>query len=346
MAKDSPPVIVIKKVNKVHGHHGGAWKVAYADFVTAMMSLFMVLWLVSQTNDETKAEVSQYFRTGIFSGSSGVLLGSAYGIQGKIETKERPPEDETSEEIGLRKAAAETLAALAKLASQHETTKVILRNVIVKVTEEGLLIQIMDGGGDTMTFDRSRSELKPDLARVLKELGPILSTLSNKIQIHGHTDAKTFPEGSGRTNWSLAFERADQARSLLIEAGLPEQQISGVYAFGDSRLLIPNDPFAAANRRLTLLAVRRGKDKDIAVASDLQKQLGIEPTKPASDPSDAKHPEPAGDDGTDPQKKGEHEGEHEQAPEPKKDHDAHGSKPQLGHEGSGGPSKDPPAEGH
>ena len=192
MANAPPPIIVIKKVKGGHGHHGGAWKVAYADFVTAMMSLFMVLWLVSQTSESTKAEVSQYFRTGVFSGSSGVLSGSAYGIQGDIEAEEAPPAGEMGEEIGLRRAAAETLEALNKLAKNDPQTRVMLTNVIVKVTETGLLVQILDGGAE-MSFDRSSSALKPALIEVLEQLGPILARLENKIQIQGHTDAKPFP---------------------------------------------------------------------------------------------------------------------------------------------------------
>jgi chemotaxis protein MotB len=130
------------------------------------------------------------------------------------------------------------------------------KHVQVSVTDYGLLIQIFDGG-DEFLFDRSSAELKPGLVALLEQLAPILTTLDNPLQLHGHTDARPFPEGSDRTNWSLSFDRADRARAVLEGAGLREGQVSGVFAHGAMAPLVP-DPNAPENRRLSILAVRRG----------------------------------------------------------------------------------------
>jgi chemotaxis protein MotB len=254
--------VIIKKIVKGHGHHGGAWKVAYADFVTAMMALFMVLWLLAQTDESTKAQVSSYFRTGVFSGSAGIMTGDITGLDG---TRERRANDEATEveELLFQRAAKETRGMLEELAQEDSELAAVLENVRISITSEGLLIEILDGG-DGMAFDLSSSALKPALVRTLQELAPMLSRLSNPIQVHGHTDARPFPEGSGKTNWSLSFERADAARAELQRAGIPATQFSGVFAHGASKLALPNEPFAAANRRLTLLAVRTAGRSDSA----------------------------------------------------------------------------------
>lgn len=248
--------VIIKKIKKGHGHHGGAWKVAYADFVTAMMSLFMVLWLVSQTDQSTQAEVSQYFRTGVFTGSAGVLPGAKQGLDGNMEHLEAAPAEYSLEEALLQKVAKESAAELQKLAAGDSEAAEVLQHIDIKVTSEGLLIEIIDSGAD-MAFEVGSAKLTPALARLLAGLGPVLAKLPNPIQIHGHTDARPFPEGSGGSNWELSFERADAARRELVRAGLPESRVKGVQAHGASQLRVPADPFSPSNRRLTLLALRR-----------------------------------------------------------------------------------------
>src|SRR5450432_2159276 len=255
-----PRIIIIKKKVKGHAaHHGGAWKVAYADFVTAMMALFMVLWLLSQTDQETRTELSDYFRTGVFTGAPSVLNGGS-GIQAKgffdvVGSAHTQPEQVSFERVSLA-----VRAQLTELAGEDVQVKQLKDSIKVSVTEEGLLIQILDGG-QNLLFDLSSAELKPKLVEILEHIAPVLARLDNQIQVHGHTDARPFPAGSGRSNWQLSFERADRARAVLEKNGLRGGQISGVFAHGATALMKPDDPFAPENRRLSILAVRRGMEK-------------------------------------------------------------------------------------
>lgn len=270
-----PKVIIIKKKAKGHGgHHGGAWKVAYADFVTAMMALFMVMWLLSQTDQETRQKLSEYFRTGMFSGAPSVLNGGS-GVQDRaffdvVGRSSMQPEAAAFEQIALA-----VRAKMQRTTDENPELKDLAKNVRVSVTEDGLLITIIDGGKDLM-FDSSSSELRPRLVALLEVLAPVLAQLDNQIQVHGHTDARSFPKGSNRTNWQLSFERADNARAVLESSGLRKGQVAGVFAHGDSALINSKEPFAAENRRLALLAVRRGLEKVAARGTKQTKVVEIE----------------------------------------------------------------------
>ncbi len=281
-------VIIIKKKAKGHGgHHGGAWKVAYADFVTAMMAFFMVMWLLAQTDQATRQQLSEYFRTGVFSGAPSVLNGGS-GIQNKAYFDVVGQSAIQPESAQFERVAAAVRAAMQRELSEDPSLKKLAQQLKVSVTEEGLLIQILDGSGDDLLFDRSSSELKPRLDQLLAVIAPILGRLDNKIQIHGHTDAKPFPTGSTRSNWQLSFERADAARLVLEKNGLQKGQIGGVFAHGSSALYNPKQPFAPENRRLAILAVRKGLETYAAQGVSPKPQPA--PTKPAA-ASPAKHAE-------------------------------------------------------
>ncbi|HEV8547973.1 MAG TPA: flagellar motor protein MotB [Polyangiaceae bacterium] len=242
------------------GHHGGAWKVAYADFVTAMMALFMVLWLVSQTDQSTREKLSQYFRTGVLSGSTSVLNGGT-GVEDKgyLDVKGANGEDE---ETKLNDAAQKIREALKQLRAKDADFAALGGQIKVSVTDFGLLIQIMDGGQDTI-FDVSSADLKPALVNVLTKLAPMLAKLDNQIQVHGHTDARPFPTGSTRSNWSLSFERADKARAVLEKSGIRPGQITGVFAHAENAPVV-KDAKDSVNRRLAIMAVRRGFEAALA----------------------------------------------------------------------------------
>jgi chemotaxis protein MotB len=275
-------IIIIKKKGKGHaGHHGGAWKVAYADFVTAMMAFFMVMWLLAQTDQSTRQQLSEYFRTGVFSGAPSVLNGGS-GIQNKgyfdvVGQSMMQPEQKAFERV-----AAAVRAAMQRSIAEDASLKKLSEQLKVSVTEEGLLIQILDGSGDDLLFDRSSADLKPRLNQLLEMIAPVLGRLDNKIQVHGHTDAKPFPAGSNRSNWQLSFERADAARLVLEKNGLQKGQVGGVFAHGASALYNAKEPYAPENRRLAILAVRRGMEKYAAHG-----------TSPPPDPATPKGAEPA-----------------------------------------------------
>jgi chemotaxis protein MotB len=259
--KRDEPIIIIKKVKRGHAaHHGGAWKVAYADFVTAMMALFIVLWLLSQTDQSTRERLSQYFRTGVLSGSTSVLNGGT-GVEDKgfLDVKGANGEDEQTK---LNEAAKRIRDALKELKANDADFAALAEHIKVSVTDFGLLIQIMDGGDD-LIFDVSSAELKPALVKVLQKLGPMLSKLDNQIQVHGHTDARPFPTGSVRSNWSLSFERADKARGVLEKSGTRPGQVTGVFAHA-SNAPLAKDPKDSSNRRLAIMAVRHGFEAALA----------------------------------------------------------------------------------
>jgi chemotaxis protein MotB len=247
-------VIIIKKKAKGHGGgHGGAWKVAYADFVTAMMALFIVLWLLAQTDKELQKELSAYFRTGVFSGAPSILEGGS-GMLDKGFVDVQPDAMESSLQLN-----AEALTQVIQgVMAENADLKGMKDAVQVSVTPDGVLIAFTDNSSDLL-FDLSSSELKPPLVKVLEGITPMLTRIGYRIRIQGHTDARPFPPGSKRSNWSLSFERADQARRILELNGFPEDKLVGVFAHGASAPLNPGDPKAASNRRLSLLALPPGR---------------------------------------------------------------------------------------
>ncbi|MCC6767091.1 MAG: OmpA family protein [Deltaproteobacteria bacterium] len=266
-AKGQPQVVVRWKKKKGHGggHHGGAWKVAYADFITCMFALFLVLWLLTQADLKLRQELARYFRNaGVQSGGS--MLGDKLE-NAKTENK-RPLEaaltivQGVGEELeALRGSAKEIQEAL-----EHEPEfGAIKDHVRVEVTSEGLEIQIVDSGASGrkgLLFDLSSSALKPELVALLKELAGHLKTLPNHIEIGGHTDARPFAAGAGLSNWDLSFERANNARAVLEQSGIRSSQILRISAYGAEKPLNVADPLADENRRLSILARREKTDKD------------------------------------------------------------------------------------
>ncbi|HWM87058.1 MAG TPA: flagellar motor protein MotB [Kofleriaceae bacterium] len=246
--------IIIKKKGGGHGHHGGAWKVAYADFVTAMMALFMVMWLLASTDDQSRQEISRYFRTGILPDGDMAMSRAAQAKPSVIETATQAPKkkgtDTETEARELGSAIESMIKAdpdLAKLASQ----------VSISIGEDGVLIEAVDRDGQSMLFDLASSELKPALVEFLGKLGGLLTQRGSKIRVMGHTDARPLISKTGRTNWDLSYERASNARRVLEAAGLGLGQITSVQAHGASQPRNPLDPYAAENRRLSVLVLHQ-----------------------------------------------------------------------------------------
>jgi chemotaxis protein MotB len=246
---NAPNIIIVKKKSKGHGAHGAAWKVAYADFVTAMMALFIVLWLLAQTDKELQKELSEYFRTGVFSGAPSMLEGGS-GLLDKGFVDVQP---DVMEQM-LQMNAEAVKQAIQGVISDNPDTKAMKDTIQVSVTPDGILIAFTDNSEDLL-FDLSSSELKQPLIKVLEGITPVLIKTGYRIRIQGHTDARPFPPGSKRSNWSLSFERADQARRILELHGFPEDRLTGVFAHGASAPVDPKNPKAAANRRLSILAL-------------------------------------------------------------------------------------------
>jgi len=247
-APQPPKKRVIKKVAG-HGHHGGAWKIAYADFVTAMMALFMVLWLLASTDQKSREEISNYFRTGILPDSELAMNGGAQYVPSIIEKSPAPPPPDKQT---LDDEVRSLQEAIQHMAENHVELAEVAGKVKVVATPDGVLIEAKDDD-EGMLFDSSSSQLKPALTAFLEELAPVLAKRKEPLEIQGHTDARKFPPGAGKTNWELSFERASEARKILERAGLDNQRIAGVVGRGATMLADPDAPYSAKNRRLSIL---------------------------------------------------------------------------------------------
>jgi chemotaxis protein MotB len=247
-----PVIIIRKKGHGKHGHHGGAWKVAYADFVTAMMAFFLVMWIVGQSED-VKAGVAGYFRDpGAFAeGGRGVLPGAENGTTGGGQPMGMT--DLEAAKSALEQAAEEIRRALAAL-PEFEDVK---DQVEITLTDEGLRIELREAPDDGF-FDSGSAAVKPSTVAMLKVIAAQLGALPNKVAVEGHTDSRPYSAESGTyTNWELSADRANAARRILEDSGTQLGQIEAVRGFADTRLRKPDDPLDAGNRRISIV-VRRG----------------------------------------------------------------------------------------
>ena len=287
-----------KKVDGGHAHHGGAWKVAYADFVTAMMALFMVMWLLASTDQKSRKEISNYFRTGLMPEvelpSDGSPQTTAVFIGGMMQAPPSPigkgsgggtssgsmngdgpaangATGSGSGDVGpghdpREKAAEELVGRLDRLATLDPELAEVMRNVRVSVAPEGVLIEAVDEGRGLL-FDVSSSRLNEPLERFLRALAPAISSLDRTIEINGHTDARPFADGARVSNWDLSYQRAAAARDILEASGVASRLVVGVFARGASQLYVPSDPYAPQNRRLSILVkIARNGDTKLAVS--------------------------------------------------------------------------------
>jgi chemotaxis protein MotB len=271
VTSDEPPRrrVIIRKRHSYTGHtRMGVWKLAYADLVTAMMAFFMVMWLLTQADLKVRSQIAMYFR------SPGVLPGGAAINEELNAARPRTPKIVSSdtvlvtgegEEQVLTGHAKEIEREVKRAAAEQPDLATIADRVHVGVGPDGLTIEVVDEAR-TLLFDVSSAELKPQVVALLQRIAPVLATLPNDIQIGGHTDGRPFPPGSPMTNWQLAFHRADNARRVLETAGVRQGQIARVLSFADSQPLDAGDPMADANRRLSIVAVRRFPKAPVADA--------------------------------------------------------------------------------
>ena len=286
-------VIIIKKKAKHAGHHGGAWKVAYADFVTAMMALFIALWLLTQTDESAKAAIAQYFRTGTLPGGT-LMLGTPAGSNPPVPINifEAGSQGGPSPDPGLDVFSRNIKKLLADANKVPELAG-LMEHISLKETAEGTLIELIDGS-DNFLFPVGSGELKPGAVQFLTKLAPLLGKLKNKMEIHGHTDSRPFEKGAKRNNWDLSFLRANEARRVLEQHGVPLGKIGSVQAHADSQLFNKADPFSPENRRLAILILRNKRRAPQAPVDPAGQQ---QPQQPQQQPGEAAAgggaPEPA-----------------------------------------------------
>ena len=248
-----PQIIIIKKPRRSHhAHHGGAWKVAYADFVTAMMAFFLVLWIVGQSKS-VKEGVAGYFRDpGILDQqySTGILPGSTTGINPDTppELKTIEPAAETIDAESLEKSAQRIRDLLSKLPEFGALGD----QVQVKATSEGLRIELIDSSSATF-FDSASAILKPATERILAVIAREVGSLHKPVVVEGHTDSAPYNKSDLYTNWELSADRANAVRRQLLKSGLDPGLLKAVRGFADKQLANPEKPLDPQNRRVSIL---------------------------------------------------------------------------------------------
>jgi chemotaxis protein MotB len=242
MTAKAQPIIVIKKKGGHGGHHGGAWKVAYADFVTAMMSLFIVLWLMGSSS-KVKQAVAGYFND---PKGTANLLGTTMAGNGEAVTTE--PNDNLKKLKEKLEAEIKAKKELEKLSKQIEIT----------ITAEGLRIELIEDKNGTF-YESGSAHLSANGQELLNLLAGELKTLPNSLLIEGHTDATQYSTDANYSNWELSADRANSARRLLQQGGVRSDQVTQVRGYADQFLRVKNNPYDPSNRRISIL-VKNGGD--------------------------------------------------------------------------------------
>ncbi|MGE0744303.1 MAG: flagellar motor protein MotB [Rhodospirillales bacterium] len=295
-ARNAAATIIIKKVKKGgHGHHGGAWKVAYADFVTAMMAFFLLLWLLNATSEDQKKGISDYFAPATAStsksGAGGILGGQTISSPGALVSRNSPPsvtielkptsgdgDKDSTEKPDLTKQEMDEAIAqreeelfkekekeLREAIEKDPDLKGLAKNLLIDQTPEGLRIQLVDRDGQPMfpsgsvkMFDRTR--------KLLAQVAKVVQTMPNKLSISGHTDATPFRSSVGASygNWELSSDRAHASRRELMEDGVPAARISRVVGRADTEPLTPENPTDPQNRRISIVLIRDAVAKGAA----------------------------------------------------------------------------------
>ena len=300
MSGDKKATIVVKRIKKGgHGHHGGAWKIAYADFVTAMMAFFLLMWLLGSTTQGDLQGIAEYFKTplkvalagGSGSGdSSSVIKGGGKDLTrstGQLQKSDTPHGKKT---INLIEAAAilerqegQRLADLkSKLDAAIEANASLQpykKQIQVDITPDGLRVQIVDEHNRPM-FDSGSAVVKPYMRELLQAIGSVLTEVPNRLTLEGHTDSQPYSGGErGYSNWELSADRANASRRELVSGGIDEKKIIRIVGLGASVMLDKADPYDPINRRIAILVLNHKAEKRVLEET-------ITPDNPA-DPSTA-----------------------------------------------------------
>jgi chemotaxis protein MotB len=282
MATNDKRPIVIKRIKKVAGgHHGGAWKIAYADFVTAMMAFFLLMWLLGSTTKGDLKGISDYFNTplkvALFGGegsgdSSSIIKGGGTDLTkstGQVKDGELASEKKI---INIKAATEELLriekikeiaklkelkASIEKAISSNAKLKQFQNQILLDITTEGLRIQIVDEQNRPM-FRSGRADLEPYTKEILHEIGKTLNQMPNKVSLSGHTDAKAYAsDRKGFSNWDLSADRANASRRELIAGGMDEEKVVRVVGLSSAVLFDRENPFNPVNRRISIIVMNK-----------------------------------------------------------------------------------------
>jgi chemotaxis protein MotB len=278
MSDDSTRPIVIKRKKVVAGgHHGGAWKIAYADFVTAMMAFFLLMWLLGSTAKGDLNGIAEYFQNPLkISSTGGSGSGDASTIvpgggkdltrttgqqrKGDQESRKKGSPDEEARKAFEAKEKAmlrELKKRIEQMIESNPTLRQFKNQLLLDITSEGLRIQIVDEQNRPM-FDLSSAELKPYTKEILHEIGRALNSVGNRITVSGHTDAAQFASGQrGFSNWELSANRANASRRELILGGMDDHKVLRVLGMSSTVLFDKNDPLNPVNRRISIVVLNK-----------------------------------------------------------------------------------------
>jgi len=273
--------IVVKKIKKGgHGHHGGAWKVAYADFVTAMMAFFLLMWLLGSTNDEQRKSISDWFDNpsavrgeGGYSTSLIELGGAMEMPRGEGEPMKEAPQqplalDEMAKLMEDKSRLDELMDQLKEQIEKNPALSEFKDQVLLDITSEGLRIQIVDKEGRPM-FDLGGTRLKSYTQEILREIAGIIEQVPNHVSLTGHTDARPYhTQRRDYSNWELSTDRANAARRELIEGGMGSKKIGRVVGLSSSVLFNDQDPYDPINRRISIVVLNRATERAIGLLGD------------------------------------------------------------------------------
>ena len=300
MAKSERPIIIVKRQKRDEGgHHGGAWKVAYADFVTAMMAFFLVMWLVASVTKEQRAALFEYFKNPSMEPGKSVKPAPGQNGPGGASTSPinlgggldapRTVQDTVKPGIGIPVAppapvqppAVATPAPSTEKANDGEENQhleALMKNLteaisksqalqpfkdqlLLDITPEGLRIQIVDAQNRPM-FDSGSAQVKDYTDTILRELTPYLNSVPNHISLTGHTDTTPYAGHNGHTNWELSSDRANAARRSLEAAGLAPDKVARIVGLSSSVLFDKDNPRAAINRRISIILMTRHAEEE------------------------------------------------------------------------------------
>ena len=309
MSDDVRP-IVIKRIKKVAGgHHGGAWKIAYADFVTAMMAFFLLMWLLGSTANGDLKGIADFFQNPLkvaMSGGSGagdatsILKGGGKDLSsssgqvknGEVVAKKKGVtirEAQSEQRKAFERAEKAALSGLKqdieKLIENNSILRQFKNQMLIEVTPEGLRIQIIDEKNRPM-FDTSSAELKPYSKVILREIGRALNAVPNKVSFSGHTDAAQFGGGEkGFSNWELSANRANASRREMIAGGMDENKVLRVVGLSSTVLFDKNDPLSSANRRINVVVLNK-RTEEAMLQEDGRANFEVGATDAAADDSE------------------------------------------------------------
>ena len=281
--------IIVKRVKKGgHAAHGGAWKIAYADFVTAMMAFFLLMWLLGSTAKGDLQGISDYFnapfKVALMGGdgtgnSDSILPGGGRDLSKSAGQVDGGDSEREKKEKGAQMARAELARqdAMRIDALQAKINEMIASNqalsefgsqIRMEQTPDGLQIQIVDDQARPM-FDSGSAIVKPYMREILREIGSALGDIENRLTLSGHTDAAPYGSGDrGYSNWELSADRANASRRELVAGGLPDDKVARIEGLASSRLLEPNQPNAPINRRISILVMTREAEERLAPKGD------------------------------------------------------------------------------